>query len=58
MLSTTHKLWLDYDVVAQVKPVSLHRHQAVVVSFVSWALRENLNARSPDDLDDALSWYN
>ena len=58
MLPTTHKLWLDRVVVAQVKPATLHRHQVVVVSFVSWALRENLNARSPDDLDDALSWYN
>ena len=57
MLSTTHKLWLDRDVVARVKPVTLRRYLVAMVTFASWALQENLNACSPDDFDDALMWY-
>ena len=28
-----------------------------MVTFASWALLESLNACSPDNLDDALTWY-
>ena len=57
MLSSTRKLWLDHDVVARVKPVTLRRYQAAMVTFASWALQENLTAGWTDDLDDALMWY-
>ena len=57
MLSSTRKLWSDHDVVARVKPVTLRRYQAAMVTFASWALQENLTAGCFDDLDDALMWY-
>ena len=57
MAFTTRKLWLDHDVVARVKPVTLRRYQGAMLTFASWALQENLTAGSPDELDDALMWY-
>ena len=52
--SHTRKLWLDRDVVARVKPVTLRRYQAAMVTFASWALQEDLPSSSSEELDDAL----